>query len=54
MDRIALVVMKGREVVEMVEVVVLLKICTIYYYQQLHAACFIAPMEKLVRGYGGV
>lgn len=39
---------------EMVEVLVLLKVCTIYYYQQLHAACFVEPMEKLVRGYGGV
>ena len=44
----------GGKSLEMVEVVVLLKICTIYYYQQLHAACFVAPMEKLVRRYGGV
>jgi hypothetical protein len=38
----------------MVEVLVLLKICTIYYYQQLHAACFVEPMGQLVRRYGGV
>jgi hypothetical protein len=29
----------------------LLKICTIYYYQQLQAACFIVPIGNLLKKY---
>ncbi len=33
------------------EAIMLLKICTIYYYQQLQAACFLHPITNILNNY---
>jgi hypothetical protein len=33
------------------EQLMMLKICTIYYYQQLQAACFLEPIKNLLKNY---